>query len=311
MAISRRKPQSNVGREKALTTAKQRKDNLANPADNVLTAATEGRLDIIEPLYKSKMALIGSKLADQLDVTNDVKKKLATARMFVSHFIQTFNNGIDRELFPAAHRAHYQLDGNSGRVPPLDKESDVLQWGNRIKLGDVSRLAAGGAAMAMPTAAEVDLRVTAFNTSNNNQSNKKLAFDQSQEAVVALNPEGDAVIGKIWDEAETFYNEETPASRRRKCRDWGVVYESDIPNIIHTLVKNSADSTPVAGATILIVETDKSFVTDATGNVDVKTNVIQEVTLRVSATDFVTQDVVVLMPEDEHEFSVTVALVHV
>jgi len=45
MAIRRRKPQSNVARQKAMTTAKERKDNLANPADNVLTASTEARLD--------------------------------------------------------------------------------------------------------------------------------------------------------------------------------------------------------------------------------------------------------------------------
>jgi hypothetical protein len=115
MGISRRKPNSNVGREKALTTAKTRRDNLANPADNVLTNATSLRLDAIEPLYKTRMETVGLKLAEQLNVTADVKAKLGQARMYVSHFFQTFNNGIDRGDFPAAHRAYYQLDGNSGR----------------------------------------------------------------------------------------------------------------------------------------------------------------------------------------------------
>jgi hypothetical protein len=187
----------------------------------------------------------------------------------------------------------------------------VALWGSRIKAGDLNRIAAGGAAMSMPTAVQVDGKVTAFNTANNTQANKKLAFDQSQEAVVALNGEADAVIGKIWDEAETFYNEESLASRRRKCRDWGVVYESDIVNIIHVHVKNSADNTAVANASVLIIESDKTFVTDASGNTDAETRIIDSVTLRVSATDFVTQDLEVELAEGEHEFSVEVALVHI
>jgi hypothetical protein len=309
MGISRRKPNTNVGRQKALTTAKERKDSLANPADNVLTPATEARLDIIEPLYKSKMTAVGQKLSQQKNTTGDVEGKKVEARMYVSHFIQSFNNGVDRGLFPAGDRSYYMLPNE--RVPSLDKESDIVLWGGRIKDGDALRVADGGAAMSMPSAVEVDGKVTLFKSANNVQANKKLAFDQSQEAVVAQNPEAEAVIGKIWDEAETFYNEESTASRRRKCREWGVVYVSDIPNIIHVHVKNSADNTAIAGATILVLETENSFVTDASGNVDVKTNVVDLATLRITADDFIQQDVEVELEEGVHEYTVEIAMVHV
>jgi len=310
MGIQRKLPPSNEQRNKALDVAKKKKDTVP-PADNVVTPATGVRLDAIQPLYKAGMLDVGVKLAAQSASTAVVKTTMAKARMYVSHFFQSFNNGVDRGMFPAADRAFYQLDVNSNSVPSLDSEALVILWGERIRDGDALRVAAGGAAMAMPTAAEVNVQLTAFVTANNDQSTKKLAYDHAQEAVDALNPEADGVIKKLWDEAETFYNEEPIASRRRKCREWGVVYISDIPNIIHLTVLNVADDSPLFEADAEVTETGDHFLTDGAGKTDVKTTLAEQATLHVTHADFVAQDAVVDFTAGGHEFTVVVKLVHV
>jgi hypothetical protein len=240
-----------------------------------------------------------------------VETSKAQAKMYISHFFQSFNNGVDRGLFPASDRGFYQLDINSNSVPNLDTEALVILWGERIKDGDAARVLAGGAAMAMPTAAETDVKVQVFITRNNTQSTLKLEYDHAQEAVVALNTEADGVILKVYDEAETFYNEETITSRRRKCREWGVIYLSDIPNVIHLTVLNVADDSPIFEADAEVTDTGDHFTTDGAGRTDVSTSLSEQATLHITHADFTAQDATVDFTGGGHEFSLTVKLAHV
>jgi hypothetical protein len=254
---------------------------------------------------------VGSALSAQADATETVKTTIGDARMYITHFFKTFNDAIDRGVFTASDRGFYQLDINDNTVPSLSTEADVILWGERIKDGDAARVLAGGAAMAMPTAAEVDTKLQLFITANNTQGLKKTAYDQAQEAVNGLNTEADAVIKKMWDEAETFYNEETASSMRRKCREWGVIYVSDIPNIIHLTVLNAADNSPIFEADAEVTETGDHFIADGAGKTDVKTNVEDQASLHITAVNFIANDTVVDFSAGGHEFTVTVKLTHV
>ena len=292
MAIKRTLPKSNPGRFKTLDAAFKKKA-IVPPADNVLTPATEARLDTLHPLYKAAMLDVGVKLAAQTASTAGVETSKAQAKMYISHFFQSFNNGVDRGMFPASARGFYQLDVSSNSVPVMDTEADIILWGERIKDGDAARVLAGGAAMAMPTAAETDAQLQAFITRNNTQSTLKLDYDHAQEAVNTLNTEADGVIKKIWDEAETFYNEETASSKRRKCREWGVIYLSDIPNVIHLTVLDIADDSPVFEADAEETDSGDHFLTDGAGKVDVKTGLPESATLHITHPDFTAQDATV------------------
>ncbi|MBK5285246.1 MAG: hypothetical protein JJE25_07560, partial [Bacteroidia bacterium] len=264
MGITRRLPQTDDGRDRALTTGKERKDTVT-PADMAITPATEARLDIIQPGFQAKMLVRGVALSVQSASTSVVDTAKALAKMFTSHFIQVFNLGVHRGVYPKADRAYYQLDVNSEAVPHMSTEQEILQWGERIKPGNVARLAAGGAAMSNPTEPEVTIKVLDFKTKNEDQANKKTAFDQAQESVEALHSEADKVIKKIWDEVETFYNEEEAPSKRRKAREWGVVYVSDIKLTFNFALNNSADGNPVEAVECELTETNNTVFTNALG----------------------------------------------
>src|SRR3972149_5828281 len=128
MAIRRTLPNSDETRNLALTAAKTKKDNTL-PASIVITPNTITRLDATQPLLFSAMQARANALQAQSAATllkNTTEKQ---AKMYISHFIQAFNNGVDRGIFPAAHRAFYQLDVSSNSVPDMNTEALIILWG--------------------------------------------------------------------------------------------------------------------------------------------------------------------------------------
>ncbi|MEK6616195.1 MAG: hypothetical protein AABZ32_08815, partial [Bacteroidota bacterium] len=223
MSIHRKLPGTDETRNLALSAAKTKKDNTAS-ADIVITPNTITRLDAMQPLLSSAMQARGSALQAQSTATSAKNTAQERARMFVSHFIQTFNNGVEREVFPAAHRAFYQLDVSSNSGPEMDTEALVTLWGQRLITGDAARIAAGGTPMAMPTIAQVTVECNSFDTADIAQSTTKDAYDTAQEIISDMRINADLLILRIWDEVETAFNDEEISSKRRKAREWGVVY---------------------------------------------------------------------------------------
>ncbi|MFN0275916.1 MAG: carboxypeptidase-like regulatory domain-containing protein [Chitinophagales bacterium] len=98
------------------------------------------------------------------------------------------------------------------------------------------------------------------------------------------------MIKKVWDEVDTFYNEEPDESRRDNAREWGVVYitiggPTELSGKI-TGVNNAV----LAGASVLLVQSDAETETDANGDFDMSTTFIGNAVLRISAPGYVTQD---------------------
>lgn len=236
MPISRRLPKSDEQRKLALNTAKIKKDNTP-PANIVLTTNTVTRLDAMQPVFSAAMQTRATALQAQGNVTTLKNQAQAEAKLFISHFIQTFNNSVERGVFPASDRAYYQLDMSSNSVPPLDTEALVLLWGQNIIDGDAIRTAAGGTPLAFPTIAEVSGRYTAFITANSAQSTAKDAYEQAQLAVSDMHTAVDDLILRIWDEVETAFNDEPISAKRRNAREWGVVYvDSSAPPTVTNII---------------------------------------------------------------------------
>jgi hypothetical protein len=147
--------------------------------------------------------------------------------MFISHYFQSFNNGILRGMFPINHRAFYRLDVNDNKIPVIYSKTDLQTWAINIKDGEVNRVAAGGKPMAMPTAAEVEIEYQNYFTIKQSQSGLKDAYDKEQEDVKVIINEGFLIAKDIWDEVEFSFRHDDHPSLRRKAREWGVVYTED------------------------------------------------------------------------------------
>ncbi|MGV9004985.1 hypothetical protein [Flavobacterium sp.] len=303
MSIARRLPNTDATRSKALTKAKFKNDSIP-VANQFLTTPTITRLDDTQPVLKVAMQRRGTALAEQVDATSEVSQSFLKSRMYISHFFQGFNMGIARGIYMAANRAYYQLDASSDSVPAMHSHQDVAYWGENIETGDAARIAAGGVAMASPTAAEVKAAVDSFNTKNTDQSILKDNYDSKQEAVSALHEEADKVIKKVWDEVETFYNEEENSSRRRKCREWGVVYVSDVEHTFNCTVVDAVTNEGIDTAVIVLLETGNTGTTSNGGRAVLKSTIVDEATFRFTHPGFQAIDMVVPMPTGVTSFDV-------
>lgn len=221
----RRLPDSDVARLQALQAAADRA-GVTDPAELAFSATTKTALDAMLPRWKTELDERGQALAAQAQATELVQAQKARLRMWLSHFFQVLNMGIDRGVFAAGDRASYQLDVSQTSLPSLTTEADLLMWGERVVSGEATRTTAGGTALPFPTAADVDAELTAFRTLRDEQSSRQQAHDAEQQDVVDLRDEVDSLVRDIWDEVEFQFRREPSTTLRRRSRDYGVTYVS-------------------------------------------------------------------------------------
>lgn len=265
------RPQSNFERLEALEAAKTKAD--ATPAaDLAFSADTLTRLNSFLPVFRTEVQQVGSALSAQTAATVIANAAKANTRMHISHFFQVFNLGVQRGVYTAQERAYFNLDVNSADLPRLVTEQEIATWGQRVATGDAARIAAGGAAMSNPTAADVATAYTAYIAAQSDQSTKKDAYDHEQEDVNALDHDADELIADIWDEVEFTFRKESAPSKRRKAREYGVRYipspgEAPSPEdySIQGTVTDNHTGNPLPGVLILLNATDIYTATDAQG----------------------------------------------
>ncbi len=302
-SITRSLPETYETMLEALGLAVNKRNSIA-PAANPLTTATNTRLTNMLTQFNTQFNNID---VAKLAYTGNTPAKEAArinARLFISHFFQVFNLGVARGKYAAAQRSAFHLPVEGDSLPDLTRDADLLQWGKRIVDGDAVRTGNGGLPMVNPDATEVDAAVTAFLSAFTAQSNLKDSLDAQQEALEALWPEAEKVIKKVWDELETFYNEEDDDSRRENCREWGMVYITEGSNktLSGTVTYNGA---PGAGLTVRFKKGRNKSTTTATGAYSLTTTLMgnQEVVIeRIDENNIVLQqwEFTVPLAEDEN-----------
>ncbi len=221
---SRRLPRTVEEILDALRNAFNKSETFTDKTTMAFSQATYTQLIAFLPNLETEVSEAQAALTSQAASTRAKFEAFDRAGIFVSHFFQSFNNGIIRGMFPATDRPFYGIDINDTKVPVISNESDLQTWALRIKNGDADRVTAGGKLMAMPTAAEVDGAYTAYTGYRQTQTGLKDAYDSEQEDVHALLDEARLLVKDIWDEVEFTFRHDEASSLRRKAREWGVVY---------------------------------------------------------------------------------------
>ena len=279
--ISRRIADSNTTRRTALKVAKTKRDS-SPIATDVLRATTISRLDIIAVAYGKAYKEIDDALVDATKANAYKDAAQTDLFLFASHYIMVMNLAIKRNEIPVQDRAYYELDVNSDALPYMDSEDALKQVGENIVDGDAKRVAAGGVPMSNPTAAQVKDRLTRFSDTLSKASQTTDTLDTKREALDNLNAEADEVILKVWDEVESYYNNEPIESKRANAREWGVTYISTgAPTDIHLTVLLPGGA-PAVDYTVKLVEGKNTQTTDAAGKVSYTTSLNGDLTIEVT-----------------------------
>ncbi len=302
---SRKLPENKISRLKALNLAKLKNDLLG--AGSFLTTNTQNRLNTIQLDYKNKYHATGIAKNTLTSLTVLKNNAKTIAQKLVSHFIQVFNLGVLRDVFLATDRTFYDIDVTDDSVPPISKEVDLLTVGYNLIEGDPDRLAIGGVPMAMPSISEVTPAVTLFKDRFELHSTATDAYDAALEAVDALNPEADKVIKKIWDEIETYYNEESPESQRQNAREWGVIYvRTGSEKIVTGLIADQITGAPLAGVKVKFENGNNSVTTGANGRYELSTVLMDEQIITAELTNYAKYEAEVTLIEKQNlEYNIT------
>ena len=283
MGISRRLPQSNLGRYTALRSALNQHNNAG--ADTVLTNQTVSRLKAIEPQYAAALKNDTIAEAQSADAGNAKTTAQAACRIYASHGLQTIIMAVQRGEMPLATLLLYRMDESTPSLPGLGTEQEVVAAAENFLNGEAARTAAGGTPLPMPTAVQVQAKLEIFNRALDNQNTAQINLKKQEATVEALNTEANGVIKKVWDEAETFYNEQPDETRRANCRLWGVVYVSDVRISITGVVLKIANGQAqgVEDATITLVQSNETTTTKTNGLFELKSGYTGAATITIEA----------------------------
>lgn len=217
-------PASDPTRSKAFTAVSKKLTGI-EPSASLITAETAAALASFIPKWEQEISDRADALGKQTSITAALDAAGARLRLVASHFFQVYQFGVARGIFSPSGRASYELSINEETIPNLDAEDDLLFWADRIVKGDPRRVVNfAEPAMAMPSAAEVDAALRAYNAELTFQTAAKDTLESEQADVNLLRPEADKLIRDAWDEIEFSLRKNDPSTLRRRAREWGVFY---------------------------------------------------------------------------------------
>ena len=223
-------PDSVIQRLAALHGAHTKWNSTAAP-DRLLSAAHFAALDLTNPaslhsVYQRDIGESATALALQAGRTSEHDIAIGVLGMVVSHFIQVFNFGVSRGVFQRSDRAFYGLDVNRADVPPLQSHAEIDGWAHKLIDGEAARLAAqpGATAMALPAASAISAALADVEAARESQTTAKDSYDNELADVENNRLAVDALISDMWDTIEFNLRSSDSPSKRRRAREWGVVY---------------------------------------------------------------------------------------
>ena len=152
------------------------------------------------------------------------KELLSRLKIYVSHFFQVFNFAIDRREINKEARTYFKLRTNTGVIPSLSKESEVIDWAYNIIVGENKRIKEGGEAISHPKVSKIRRIAEETECVINEISILNKHYDDYKVVVNSQRTEIDLFIKQMWNEIEFQFRDNPIEIKRKKATQYGVVY---------------------------------------------------------------------------------------
>lgn len=219
----RRLPNTDSARFKALMCA-QIKGKELPPFKLAFSQATLRKVLGFIPQYEKSMLEFKGTYSNQVKKNKEYIMVLKRAKLYISHFIQVLNMGIIRGELPPSTKKYFLLEDGENKVPVLNTEQSVIDWGERIIKGETQRKAEGLAPITNPSIALVMVRyekfLDAYKFQKTLQKDNKRALDKLTD----LRKEADEIIVNIWNEVEETFKDLPDDVKRENSAEYGLVF---------------------------------------------------------------------------------------
>lgn len=160
----------------------------------------------------------------QSENIKEYKQVLEVAKMYVSHFMQVLLFANERGEINGGIKYYDGLDAYEGKLPPLNTEAEILEWGNKMVKGEQERMQKGGSAIYNPSIALVKFKVAELHDAAIFQQTLKRNTLRSFDKMQTLRKITNEFISKLWTEIEESIEAESPKIKRQIAQEYGIVY---------------------------------------------------------------------------------------
>ncbi len=219
----RRLPNTDKSRIKALDIALSKGKELP-PFELAFSQKSNQELQSFLNSFKNALTYYRQSYVVQKDRNKKYQESFRKARMYVSHFIQMVNMSIQRGELKPDIRKFYGLPADDSRIPALNTENDLIEWGERLIRGEAKRVREGYTPLTNPTIALVRVRYENFLEAHHHQKMLQKNTARGMRNLSYLKLEADKIILKIWNEVEESFRDLPDDLKRERAKEYGLVY---------------------------------------------------------------------------------------
>lgn len=219
----RRLPNTDSARLRAMQKALNKSENML-PMDLPYSASTLQELRYFLPEFSQAMMMQRDVFERQTSKNKLHQESFRKTRLYISHFIQVLNFAIARGEMKPEIRKYFNLPADETKLPQLNTERDVIEWGQKIIEGEQKRISEGQTPITNPTIARVKVHYEDFVRLNISQKNLQESNANALAKISELRGKADRIILNLWNEIENHYSYELPSIKREKSAEYGVSY---------------------------------------------------------------------------------------
>jgi hypothetical protein len=219
----RRLPNTDVARLRAIEAGLDlgKRTALKNLA---FSQQTLEKLQTFYPHFLGAIRQLNLSKQNQFDRSKEYGEIFRKAKLYLSHFLQVVNFAILRGEMKPEIVEFYGLHANSKATPPLNLETHVMTWGERIIDGEQKRIKTGGSPIYSPSIALVKVHYEEFVDAYRHQKMLQNITNRASVKVAELREQADQLIQDMWNEVEDSLAHLSDDEKREKASEYGIVY---------------------------------------------------------------------------------------
>ena len=121
-------------------------------------------------------------------------------------------------------RSFYGIEEDNSKLPLLNTESDIIDWGKSLIDGETKRRMNGYSPVTNPTIAVVRVHYDNFMEAYKFQKMLQKNHTRALNNLADLRDEADDIILNVWNEVEETYSKLPEDLKREKAQEYGLVY---------------------------------------------------------------------------------------
>jgi len=219
----RRLPTTDKARRRALDAALKQASKM-DESKLAFSKNTLRELNLVKTNFENTLIQYNADIKTQLEKNKEYKVVLEKAVMYISHFIQVLFMTVEREEIKEEALEFYGLADANHKVPLLNTEQEILDWGQKIIEGEQKRIQKSGSPIYTPSIAIVKVKVEEFKDIAIFMQNLKRISARSFERMKETRKSTNDFISKMWNEIEEHHESGSPKHKRQRAQEYGIVY---------------------------------------------------------------------------------------